>query len=93
MLIATCLEDIEDALPPECIAEICTSGSNDIAVDEWLTELNISISENFDLKEVLSYYGLDTKTISKDDFLGYVLWIAAWNRFENDKLNQESKEN
>lgn len=72
-----------ESLPQEAVDEICTQGANDCAVTEWLDAFDMV----FDLKWASKYLesiGVENaKNMSNKEIKSYLLWVAAWNTFDN----------
>jgi hypothetical protein len=80
------LQDIELLLPAKAVKEICTTGANDEAVLKWALKLGHKIdASKQDLMEMLLEQGGYEEIIDRGyiDILGFAIWCAAWNKFEN----------
>ena len=81
----TCIEDIEDLLSAQQISAICTSGCNDEAVKECYEDLNIKIDIDWNTTSFLIGLGFpETDLDSQRHRNECLIWVAAWNRFENE---------
>ncbi len=82
MNIIECIEDLEDMIPPECVEDICTSGSNDEAVAWWLNHINFDMYPS-DCIDILMPFGAWDRSLllekSNIELKEMVLWCAAWN--------------
>ena len=78
------LLDLEDLLPKEAINEICTTGANDAAVEEWTKRIDFEL-DNSAINECQEYGAHDDfAALPYKEQKEFALWCAAWNRYENE---------
>jgi hypothetical protein len=78
-----------ESLPDDCIRAVCTQGDNDQAIDEWVEEFDIKLSLKWARKHLSSLGVEATYKMDADTLKGYILWVAAWNKFDNEGENSQ----
>lgn len=81
------LYEIQDLLNDDAISEICTSGSNDAATNKYAIELKDKIRVNdYLIDQISEYIGDDALEFDYHTLRQYAIWIAAWDKFENQEV-------
>lgn len=81
------LQDIYDALPDDCINEICQSGNNEDACEWWVQELDMNLS-NGACHRLIKQSGCELDTDDNFRLNVFVIWLAAWDGF--DRQNDDT---
>ena len=85
---------IEIGMTRDMVASICTSGSNDAAVEQVKQDpiirkqLDEIPEENFDvLKRVLDMDQAEFNSLTINELEDYALWLAAWDIYEDEEYS------
>lgn len=85
------LDDFAYSLPAKCLEDICTIGSNDAAVSEWLELVSFDLCEGFSRMWLESLGIDDVDKMNLNTLKTYILWAASWNEFESRSFNQDEE--
>ena len=70
----------------DVISAICTSGSNDSAVEQWQKNLNFIVPKEIAIKHLKEYGAWDDEelnNLTEIELAQKILWICAWDISES----------
>lgn len=87
--IYTYVDNIELYLQEEHVSMICHSGSNDaecrvVAAMPYISEQLKNTSDSV-IKDAIESYGIEIGQKSEAELREYLVWIAAWNIFDDEE--------